>query len=129
MLLRCLVLCASVVLAALPSPSPTPPPVLETPSTLAIALGRVPETAARDGQLVGYVDYRAVEQARLGAARPTSFAALAALRAADDPSARLWLAAYQGIASGSGDLPQSVMIGGAHWPDLLGFIFDVDREI
>ena len=129
-MLRCLVLCASVLLAVLPSPSPTGPPVLETPSGLAIALDRVPETVAAGDQLIGYVDYRAVEEARPGAAQPTSFAALAALRAANDPSARLWMAAYQGISSGSHDLLQSVMIGGPHWPDLLGLdFFDVDREV
>jgi hypothetical protein len=81
-------------------------------------------------QPVSYVDYRAVEQARPGAAQPTSFAALDALRAANDPSARLWLAAYQGIASGSGDLLMNLFAGAPDWPSLLGFdFFDIDREV
>ena len=138
-MLRGLVMCATLVLAALPSPSiaPAPAPSIATgmpslapgvPSGLADALDRVPSDA-RD-QLVSFVDYRAVESARPGAATPMSYAALDALRAADDPSARLWMAAYQGIASGSSELPQYLTLGGPDWPRLLGFdFFDVDRDI
>src|SRR5690242_15281497 len=118
-MLRCLVLCATVLLAVSPSPpvspasssSPSMPVSSGAPSgspapasPLADALDGVPDTAATREQPVGYVDYRAVEQARPGAAQPTSFAALDALKSADDPSFRLWIAAIQGVASAPGEL-------------------------
>jgi hypothetical protein len=114
--------------AAPASPSPSGP---ATPSSgLAGALASVPDTADAREQPVGYVDYRAVELARPGAARPTSFAELESLRATKDPSAALWLAANQGVSSGSGNLLRYMNVGGLAWPTLLGFdFFDVDREV
>ena len=97
---------------------------------LSEALLSVPASADTRGQIVSYVDYRAVEAARPGAAHPASYAALEALRAEHDASARLWLAASLGVASGSGDLLRTLAVGGDRWPSLLGFdFFDVDREI
>jgi hypothetical protein len=141
-MLRRLVLCATVaalafssLVTAVPSAaaeSPSAPASTSPDAALAFAdaLARVPNTGDTRSQFIGYVDYRAVEAARPGAARPTSWAALEALRAADDPSARLWTAAYMGIASGSSDLLRAAMTGGDRWPDLLGFdFFDVDRAI
>jgi hypothetical protein len=99
-------------------------------SGLLDALSRVPDTPAVREQLVSYVDYRAVEAGRPGAARPASFAELEPLLATDDPAAGLWMAAYMGIASGSTDLVRNLFHAGGEWPELLGFDFlQVDREL
>jgi hypothetical protein len=116
------------------SPSPgggSPSPGVAGASTaFADALDRVPDTDEARGSIVSYVDYRTVESARPGAAQPESFAALEALRDAEDPSGRLWNAAYLGVSSGSGDLLRSLFRGAPDWPALIGFdFFDVDREV
>src|SRR4051794_25318024 len=99
-MLRFLLLSAALLLAASPAPTDVSPPS----SGLGDLLRSVPDSAATREQLVSYVDYRAVESSRPGAAQPTSYADFESLRSADDPSARLWSAAYLGITSGSGDL-------------------------
>jgi len=79
---------------------------------------------------LSYIDYRAVERARPGAAQPESFAEWVALRNSDDESLGLWMAATSSISSGSGELTQSLFQFGAEWPEVVGFdFFDVDREL
>ncbi len=80
--------------------------------------------------LVSYVDYRAVEQARPGAAQPASHAEWKALNDARDESLGLWMAASFGISSGSGEIIQAGVRFGDEWQDLLGMdFFDIDREL
>lgn len=119
---------ASVIVAL--SLAAVPVSAAEPEAALLDALSRVPDTQAVREQLLSYVDYRAVEASRAGAAQPTSFAELEALRDTGDLGFRLWMAALNGIHSGSGDLLRSLFRYGAEWPALLGFdFFAVDREL
>ena len=107
-----------------------PAAAAEPGAALLEALARVPDTSAATDQLVSFVDYRAAEAARPGAAQPSSFSQWQALRDAGDPSYGLWMAVWQGIGSGSGDLLRGLLRSGATWPGLLGFdFFDVHSEL
>ena len=132
-MLRTLVVSVAIVLALAPAGGRAADPSQGTAapgSALVDALSRVPDVPDVRQQLVSYVDYRQVEMARPGAARPTSYAELEALRASEDVAAALWNAAYMGIVSGSGDLLRWLLAAAGSWPTLLGFdFFDVDREI
>jgi hypothetical protein len=120
-------LMATLVAVAIGAP---PVSAAEPGSELLSTLARVPDTGAVREQIVSWVDYRAVESARPGAARPASLAEARALLEADDPSGDLWLAALNGVRSGSGTLLRSLFVEGARWPDVVGFDFlDVDREL
>lgn len=125
-----LALAAALVLAlatATSAASADPPPVA---ANLLQALSRVPDRLAGQEAWIGYVDYRAVEVARPGAARPSSLAELFDSRDADDPAADLWMAATLGVLSGQGDLLRYLFQSGARWPAQVGFdFFDVDREL
>ncbi len=102
----------------------------DTPSSFLDLLGSVPDSLDVRSDLVGYVDYRAVEESRPGAARPASATEWLALRDAEDPAYDLWDAAVHGISSGSGKLLRGMFRDAAAWPDLLGFdFFEVDREL
>jgi hypothetical protein len=79
---------------------------------------------------VSYVDYRAVELARPGAATPATFAELMSLREAGDPAADAWFAASMGISSGPADLLTMLGSEGAALPEAVGFdFFDIDRAV
>ena len=81
-------------------------PVAETGSADALleALSRVPDTTATREAPLSYLDQAALVAARPGAAQPASVAEALALVEAQDPAARLWLAAFMGAASGDPDL-------------------------
>lgn len=132
-MLRILVVSAAIVLALAPAggSAADPSPGTAAPGIALIdALSRVPDVPDVRQQLVSYVDYRQVETTRPGAAQPSSYAELEALRASEDVATALWNAAYMGIASGSSDLLRWLFAGAGSWPTLLGFdFFDVDREI
>ena len=97
---------------------------------LTTALGSVPDTLDVRQQLVSWIDYGALLGSRDGAAHPASMEALLAQLDADDPAARLWLAALNGAASGSGRLLRYLLNGGPEWPRLVGFDFtDVHSEL
>jgi hypothetical protein len=120
--LVCSLLVALVLGAAPASGAGTGPGLLD-------ALSRVPDTREVRAQPLSYVDYRAVEAARPGAARPASFMGLETLRASGDRSADVWSAAMMGVSSGSGDLTRNLYLAG-EWPRRLGFDFlEVDREL
>jgi hypothetical protein len=94
------------------------------------ALGSVPVVEAASGELVSYLDVRAVEAARPGAARPTSMAELRDLLDAGDPAAERWMAAMMGVAAGSPELLSGLFAGGERWPELAGFdFFDIERMV
>jgi hypothetical protein len=107
-----------------------PSPARQASGPLGLALSMAPATADALASARSYVDFRAVEAARPGAAHPTSFAQLQALRDADDPSARLWMAATMGVDSGSLELLRWLAQYGAEWPAHIGLdFFDIDREL
>jgi hypothetical protein len=92
-------------------------------------LARVPDGAIHGGGLVSYVDYRAVESARPGAARPRSSEEWMALRDAGEASFDLWLAAFRAVRSGSG-LPAQAFVTAEDWSGVVGFdFFDIDRDL
>jgi hypothetical protein len=94
------------------------------------ALARVPASAEALAAPLSYVDYRAVESGRPGAAAPASLDGLLAMDAADDPAAHRWFAAASGIASGPSDLMAGLLSFGAAWPTTVGFdFFDIDRAL
>ena len=94
------------------------------------ALGSVPDTLDLRQQLVSWIDYAALVESREGAAHPASIEALLALLDAKDPAARLWMAALNGAASGSGRLLRYLFDGGPEWPRMVGFDFtDVRSEL
>lgn len=126
-LLPALSLALALVAGAVPAWAGTPD---DTDPTILSALGSVPDTSDVRQQIVSWVDYRAVEAARPGAAQPTSLAELQALMDADDPAGALWMAAFMGLQSGSGDLVRYLFASGHDWPRVVGFdFFDVDREL
>jgi hypothetical protein len=93
-------------------------------------LGRVPDTALARGDLLGWLDHRAVEDARPGAAHPSTLAELQAGLDADDPAAQRWLAAFMGVASGSSELMSGFLGTGAEWPEVVGFDpMAIDRQL
>lgn len=90
-------------------------------------LGHVPEAALSSNGLVTYVDYRAVEAARPGAGTPRSYQAWNAM---DSASFGQWMAAFDGVTSGSGAFLQAFPSTGEDWPTVMGFdFFDADREL
>jgi hypothetical protein len=90
-------------------------------------LQHVPSDAVETGGLVTYVDLRAVETARPGAITPDSFEAWDRL---DDDQLGQWVAAYQGVNSGSPRLLQEFASSGGDWPGVVGFdFFDIDRML
>jgi hypothetical protein len=102
----------------------------DPPNGLVTALGSVPDTLEIRQQLVSWIDYAALVDSREGAAHPASIEELLALLDANDPAARLWMAAFNGAASGSGRLLRSMLRGGPEWPRILGFDFtDVRSEL
>ena len=93
-------------------------------------LAHIPDNPTMPSTLTTYVDYRAMELARPGAAQPQDHAEWSALNAAEDESLGLWMAATFGIISGSGDVIQAGLSFGDEWIELLGFdFFDIDREL
>ncbi|CAN5630186.1 hypothetical protein BH23CHL8_BH23CHL8_05870 [soil metagenome] len=99
-----------------------------TGEALLQVLSRVPASAEVLAAPLSYVDYRALETARPGAATPASFAELMALLEADDASGNAWFAAAQGISSGPSALLRELFSEGALWPDSVGLdFFDIDR--
>ena len=106
-------------------------PAAETGSGGALleALSRVPDTTATREAPLSYLDQAALVAARPGAAQPASVAEALALVEAQDPAARLWLAAFMGAASGDTDLLRGLGRAGG-WPQALGFdLLDVDRHL
>ena len=102
----------------------------EATDSLHDMLSRVPADAIHGDGLVSYVDYRAVESARPGAAQPRSTEEWMALQEAGEAPFDLWLTDFVALASGSSRLRQAFVAGGEDWPSLLGFdFFDVDREL
>ena len=106
-------------------------PAAETGSGGALleALSRVPSTTAARAAPLSYLDQAALVAARPGAARPASLAEALTVVEADDPAARLWLAALMGASSGDmgllRDLPQAT-----GWPEALGFdLLDVEQHL
>lgn len=98
----------------------TEPPVLKM-------LEAIPDIPKARDSYVTYVDYRAVENARPGAAHPKTWAEWKALNDAKDPSAGLWLAAFFGVASGPAQLVLYFNQMG-NMRDLMGFDwFDIDQ--
>lgn len=94
------------------------------------ALARMPSVAGGLASPVSYIDYRAVELARPGAARPASVTELLALREAGDPSADAWFAASMGISSGPAELLTDLFSMGSSFPESVGFdFFDIDRAV
>ncbi len=101
----------------------------EASSPLLDMLALVPDNSQARGAILSYVDYRAAESTRPGAAQPESWAEWNALQEAKDPSARLWMSAFFGVSSGPPDLLQYLMQFGA-MPEVVGFDwFDIDRGL
>jgi hypothetical protein len=113
------------------SPDPTASMHPDAVSThLLEDLGRVPDTADTRGDLLGWLDHRAVEDARPGAAHPATLADLQAGLDVDDPAAQRWLAAFMGVASGSSELMTGLLGIGADWPEVVGFDpMAIDRQL
>ncbi|MBE0690359.1 MAG: hypothetical protein IH587_09595, partial [Anaerolineae bacterium] len=92
-------------------------------------LALVPDSPEARASIVSYVDYRAVEAARSGAAQPESWADWQATRRADADAYELWVAAFTGVNSGPNVLLTTLQEAEA-WPAILGFdFFDVDRAL
>jgi len=108
----------------------SPATAQEATEPLLDMLARVPDSALHVGSLVSYVDYRTVESARPGAARPRSTEEWMALRDAGEASLDLWLTDFYAVTTGSIRLREAFSTAGEEWPSLLGFdFFDVDREL
>ena len=123
-------LTAALLGLAIGASSGVPAIAQDTPTGLTTALASVPDTLEVRQQLVSWIDYDALIGSREGAAHPASIAALLASLDADDPAARLWMAALNGAASGSGRLQRYLFTGGAKWPQTVGFDFtDVRSEL
>ena len=124
------VLTAALLGLAIGASSGVPAIAQDTPTGLTTALASVPDTLEVHQQLVSWTDYDALIGSRVGAAHPASIAALLASLDADDPAARLWMAALNGAASGWGRLQRYLFTGGAKWPQTVGFDFtDVRSEL
>ena len=123
-------LTAALLALAVGAPSAVPAIAQDAPNGLTTALASVPDTLDVRQQLVSWIDYAALVESREGAAHPASTDALLALLDAKDPAARLWMAALNGAASGSGRLLRYLFTGGAEWPRMVGFDFmDVRSEL
>jgi hypothetical protein len=130
MVVRATALAAVLALAAPMAAAGTDGQAASGADGLRESLARVPAALVGSDTLVGYVDHRAVAAARPGAATPSSLAELMALLDADDPSARLRIAAAMGIMSGQVDLLRGLFQSGPEWPTLVGFdFFDIDRQV
>lgn len=122
-------------LAAGPVVGASPAPSAPAAGTVGAAhlledLARVPATADVTGDLVSWLDHRAVEDARPGAAHPATLAELLAGLDADDPAAERWMAAFMGAASGSSDLMSGFLGAGAEWGRAVGFDpMAIDRQL
>lgn len=100
-----------------------------TESPLLDMLALVPDSPSARGSILSYVDYRAVESTRPGAAQPKTWAEWNALQESDDPSARLWMAAFMGVASGPSNMLSYLKQFGS-MPQIVGFDwFDIDRAL
>jgi len=98
-------------------------------SPLLDMLALVPDNPQARGAILSYVDYRAVESTRPGAAQPQNWAEWNALQEADDPSAGLWMAAFLGVASGPSNF-LSYLGQFEPMPQVMGFDwFDIDRAL
>jgi hypothetical protein len=122
-------------LSATPAIGASPEPSDATGSTgatahLLVDLGHVPDSPAARGDLVSWLDHRAAETARPGAAQPATLAELQAGLDADDPGAERWLAAFMGVSSGSPELMTGLLGIGAEWPRVVGFDpMAIDRQV
>ena len=124
------VLIACLLALVIGASSAVPAVAQDAPNGLTTALGSVPDTLDVRQQLVSWIDYRALIGSREGAAHPASIEALLAQLDAKDPAARLWMAALNGAASGSGRLLRYLLNGGPQWPRIVGFDFtDVRSEL
>jgi hypothetical protein len=98
-------------------------------SPLLDMLALVPDNPQARGGILSYVDYRAVESTRPGAAQPQSWAEWNALQEAQDPSAGLWMAAFFGVSSGPPNFISYLSQFGP-MPQLVGFDwFDINRAL
>lgn len=98
-------------------------------SPLLDMLALVPDSPSVRGSIVSYVDYRAVESTRPGAAQPKSWAEWNALEASDDPSGDLWMAAFMGVTSGPSNF-LAYLTQFDEMPQVVGFDwFDIDRAL
>ncbi|MBK8022162.1 MAG: hypothetical protein IPK19_12215 [Chloroflexi bacterium] len=89
----------------------------------------IPDSPEAVSPLLSYVDYRALEASRAGAAQPDSWVEWDRLNGANDDSAEYWMAAFMGLNSGPSMLVQTFILA-ENWPTLIGFdFFDVDRAI
>lgn len=121
---------AALLALAVGSSSGVPVSAQDGPNGFTTALDSVPDTPDIRQQLVSWIDYDTLLGSREGAAHPASFAALLEQLDARDPAARLWVAALNGAASGSGRLLRYLLSGGAEWPRMVGFDFtDVRSEL
>jgi hypothetical protein len=98
-------------------------------SSLLDMLALVPDNPQARGAILSYVDYRAVESTRPGAAQPQTWAEWDALQNANDPSAGLWMAAFFGVSSGPPTFVQ-YLLQFETMPEVVGFDwFDIDRAL
>lgn len=117
-----LILLLAAVPAAAQDDEPNYAPLLDM-------LAQIPDTEASRAGLLSYVDYRAAELARPGAAQPESWQEWDALMDEESDAAGLWLGAFQGVTSGPASFTQNLMRAG-DLVNLAGFdAFDVDRGI
>jgi hypothetical protein len=90
----------------------------------------VPSVRENNGIPVAYLDRRAIETHRAGAAQPQSWAEWRALSDARDPSFALWMAAFDSVAAGPDWIGQILLNGAENMVDAVGFdYFDITRAL
>lgn len=89
-------------------------------------LNAVPDQSEFRESIVSYMDYRAMVDARVGAATPDSIDALVNR---DSEEAAIYMATLMGINSGP-DFIQDLYTGGELWAETVGFeFFDIEQAI